>query len=139
MVNLGIFQLTLDVGHSNKFFKDNFKLGLEGEWFHKVLMWLSKSQDIVSDILDKYLDTLCLVSFTKRHSANEEKYREDVQKLVNHLVPILPYSVTNPKHIYSAIVRKSTDDVLMSMDMIKLRLWLVERFTFMKDQPFYKY
>lgn len=130
--------IDLDVEHSNKHFKENFRLA-QGELSQKVLDRLSKSQDVVVDILDTFRESFKLVNHTALRVMNEDKYKEDVNKIAKHLKCGNVFDVIPGRKVGSEQLKKAATDLFANIDRYKLMYWMIERLAVMQDEPFYKY
>lgn len=128
----------LDVEHSNKFFKENFRVS-QGEISEKVLNRISQAQDIVKETLDAFRKSFQLEFYEKQHKADPEKYLADCRKITKVLSSHNVYDKSGSAKLYSRQLAKSCIDPIQEMDMTKFRLWLLSKLTEMKDKPFYKY
>ena len=130
--------IDLDVEHSNKDFKENFRLSL-GEPSQKVLDRLSKSQDYVINILTSFRSSFQLQDYEARRTVDQAKYQEDVDKIVRHLTSANVFAVVPGRTLHSEQLNNAAADILANIDLYKLKHWLTHRLAIMMDQPYYKY
>lgn len=130
--------IDLDLEHSNKEFKENFRLSL-GEPSQNVLDRLSKSQDHVTAILDSFRQSFHLQHYEARRTVNELKYQEDVNTIAKHLKSANAFVVVPGRLLYNKQLELAAKDILSVIDLYKLKHWLSHRLAIMIDQPYYKY
>ena len=118
---------------------------MDGRWTaweevsEKVLTKLSMSQDSVIEIISKFLESLDQQSYFKHHTVDPEKYKSDVNKLLNHLKPVQVFKSSSEKTLFNKSLEANSGNLLDETDMYKLRFWFKERLRHMKDELFYKY
>ena len=130
--------IDLDVEHSNKFFKEDFHLSLR-EPAQRVLDRLSKSQDTVAQVLRTFRCSFKLEYHDARHTVDEKKYFEDVNKVAAQLTSANAHEFIGGRALKSMQLCVTSKDIIANFDMYKFRYWLVDRMAAMMNQPFYKY
>lgn len=130
--------IDLDVEHSNKDFKENFRLSL-GEPSESVLKRLSFSQDHVGKILETFRQSFNLQQYESCRTVDESRYQSDVNTVVAHLKTANVFATVPGRTLYSKQLNKAAVDILSNIDLFKLKDWLRHRLSIMMDQPYYKY
>lgn len=130
--------MDLDVEHSNKFFKENLRLS-KGEATAKVLNRLSKSQDKVMVLDSTFVHSFAIQIYSARRKINASKYEQDIEKLKLELRGIDVFSPHPGRRHCSDKLNKTSCDMVNRLDVNDFKDWMMERFSRMKDQQFYKY
>ena len=97
------------------------------------------SQDSVSEIISKFLESFDQQSYFKRHTVDPEKYKSDVNELLKHLKPVQVFKYFLEKTLFNKSLEAKSVNLLGETDMYKLRFWFREQLWHVKDELFYKY
>lgn len=130
--------MDLELEHSNKFFKTNFRLS-QGEVSEKVINRLSKAQDTLVPLLNNYREDFNISRHNSKREINKEKYDLDVSRVARHISGVDPYVIIEGRKLHSTSLGQQSRDIIETMNLHKLKYWLVDRYSVMKDQPYYKY
>lgn len=130
--------MDLDLEHSNKHFKENFRLSL-GEPTQKVLDRLSKSQDKVISIVSQFKQDFGLESFDAMRKVDISKYNGDVGKVASLLSASKVFEIHPGRTLYTQVLNEKSSQDLVKSDLVQLKHWFIGRMTSLLDQPFYKY
>lgn len=107
--------MDLDLEHSNKFFKENFRLS-RGEPTEAVLHHLSKSQDIAEMVVHSFKHENQTTHFNKQHAMDVKKYDADVGKVSSLLRQVGIYNKLPGCHYYSVKMDYAGRNILHSVD-----------------------
>jgi anthranilate/para-aminobenzoate synthase component I len=127
-----------DVEFANRNFKDNFTL-VHGEPSERVLNRLSKSVDKVVTVLDSFHKDFGLQRFNTRRQVSADKYEQDVIKLTKAIIEGNIYIEVPSRVMHCTQLHLAAEDPVHTMNLYKLKCWMVDRMASMIDQPYYKY
>lgn len=129
--------MDLDLEHQNRFFKQHFTLHSK-EPSPKVLDRLSKSQDELQSVLERYVQQFSIKSYSAIRHANPEVYKGDVTIIKQYLRSRDIFTNRPGRSPTSTKVKEAAHNPLLLIDMYNLRDWMRTCLTRMVDQRIYK-
>lgn len=127
--------MDLDLEHSNKFFKDNFKLQATTPP-QNLLDRLSFAQDKLERVLTNFYSQFGIHRHSQERSVNAETYRRDIIKLKEHFLTSSVFVHTPQRRMFSPVLMKASHDPLTTVDMYDLKQWFQQCIDRMTEQPF---
>ena len=127
--------MDLELEHSNRFFKDSFKLCASNP-SQSVLDLLSKSQNRLELILTNFHEQFGLRKYNANRKPDDAMYQRDVCKLYRHLSTRDIRVRKESRSMESEKLMQASQDQLLTMDLFKLKQWFVLSLKRMTEQSF---